>query len=356
MFSLSVVVPNYNRSALLLRSLASVIRQASGTNDIIVIDDGSSENLLGVYRLLEGFGVRVIRVPERRGGSHARNVGVEAATGTHVAFLNSDDVWLPGWFARLAAQAPTLEQEALLTGAMLYQWGEITRFEQPAWPPGQSPVDFIYRDGGRLQTSMLTLPREIAQAHPFRETLRVNQDSDFALRLHASGVGFRLDPEPGVIKDKSDNGVRLSFDPAIVERSYDWFRSVSADWSPKARSGYYLYDRAWRLLATGRRREVFACLLRANLPPVSLGATARTAAGALLGPAGYERLRTRYRRQAPKPETVASHDPALAWFRELDEASRRVAAVISEPAPGADVQTMMQDLLRPQAGPAHGRT
>lgn len=314
-----------------------------------MIDDGSPDDLSGIYRLLEQVGVRIIRVPDRRGGSHARNVGVQSASGTHVSFLDSDDVWLPGRYTRLATMVPDLEDQALLAGVMLYQWGEIAHFVQPAWPAGRSPVDFIYRDGGRLQTSMLTLPTEVARAHPFREALRVNQDSDFALRLHASGVRFLLDREAGVIKDEFDNGDRLSLDPAIVERSYDWYRSVSGDWPATAKSGYYLRDRAWRLLAAGRRR-ILACLVRANLPPVSLGATARTGAEALLGRSGYERVRAAFRRLSPKPQTVAASDPALAWFQDLDDASRRLAAAAS----GPDLDPALLSLLRlPEGEPAH---
>lgn len=323
MIQVSVVIPNYNRSIPLARAVRSVLCQADGLVEVIVVDDGSEADLSRTYDLLSARGVRVLRVPRRRGGSHARNLAVREATGSHVSFLDSDDVWLPGRYERLRLATPTRNGRALVCGVMLYEWGEVTDFAQPEWPDGLSPVDFIYRDGGRLQTSMLTIPTEVARAHPFREELRVNQDSDFAMRLHASGIRFRLDPVPGVIKDESDADGRLSHDTALVDLSYAWFKSVSADWPPAARSGYHIRDRAWRLAAAGRRLEALGSVLRGNLPPVSPGSSARIAAEALLGHAGYARTRARFRGLFPKPRAVAGDASALAWFLDLDAGARR---------------------------------
>lgn len=327
-FRLSVVIPNRNRSAVLHRAVLSVLRQARGGEvEVIVVDDASTVDLARNYHRLARQGVRIVRLETRRGGSHARNAGVDAATGTHVAFLDSDDLWLPGRLERIAAHADRLEGRALLSGVMIHQWDEIATFDQPSWPEGGSPADFVYRDGGRLQTSMLALPIEIARAHRFREDLRVNQDSDYALRLHDAGVGFVLDPVPGVIKDESDGADRLSLDPATADLSLAWFRSVSGTWSPAAVRGYHLRDRVWRLANSGRRAEALAALGRANLPPLAPLGSLRIAAEVLLGRAAYARARRAFRARVPKARTVHSEHPALRWFRELDAEARREAGV-----------------------------
>jgi glycosyltransferase involved in cell wall biosynthesis len=331
---ISVLIPNYNRMATLIRAVLSVLRQADGQVEVIVVDDGSEADLSRTYHMLEAAGTRVLRLPARRGGSVARNTAVEAATGDHVSFLDSDDVWLPGHYARLRAVALEFADRARLSGVMVYQWGEVVGFDQPAWPDGMSPVDFVYRDGGRLQTSMLTLPLSVARAHPFREDLRVNQDSDFAMRLHASGVRFHLDPVPGVIKDDSDSDDRLSREKTNVDLSYAWFKAVSGDWSAVARSGYYIRDRAWRLVGAGRRVEALGCVLRGNLPPVAPAISARIAGEAILGHGGYARVRNAFRGLFPKPQAVVGENPALVWLQDLDAEARRL---VREPAPAGSV-------------------
>ena len=91
---LSVVVPAHNRAWCLAEALDSVLAQDVAGVELIVVDDGSTD---GTPQLLAGYGdaLRVLR-QENRGVSAARNAGIAAAQGELLAFLDSDDVWLPG--------------------------------------------------------------------------------------------------------------------------------------------------------------------------------------------------------------------------------------------------------------------
>jgi len=88
---ISVVIPVYNRASLLHASLASVAAQESPPSEIIVVDDGSSEDIAGIA---SEFGARVIR-QDNAGVSAARNAGIMAAEFPWIAFLDSDDLWQP---------------------------------------------------------------------------------------------------------------------------------------------------------------------------------------------------------------------------------------------------------------------
>src|SRR5579862_985338 len=89
----SVVIPTYNRADLLREALASVDRQECREFELIVVDDGSTEDLSSVAAEYQGR-AKFLR-QENAGPSAARNYGVRAANGEYVAFLDSDDLWLP---------------------------------------------------------------------------------------------------------------------------------------------------------------------------------------------------------------------------------------------------------------------
>jgi glycosyltransferase involved in cell wall biosynthesis len=94
----TVVIPAYERAALLPRALASVAAQTRSPAEVIVVDDGSRDDSAAVA---ERLGARVIRHERNQGVSAARNTALEAATGEWVAFLDTDDEWLPNHLDRL---------------------------------------------------------------------------------------------------------------------------------------------------------------------------------------------------------------------------------------------------------------
>jgi len=91
----SAIIPTYNRVQSLIRAVASVVAQSWLNLEIIVVDDGSTDNSAGL--LYEQFGSRIklLRLPRNRGVSYARNRGFELSRGSFVAFLDSDDFWQP---------------------------------------------------------------------------------------------------------------------------------------------------------------------------------------------------------------------------------------------------------------------
>lgn len=90
----SVVVPTYNRAYCIWKAIDSVRRQTHGNWEIIVVDDGSTDDTESVIRSRYGTDPRIRYIYQpNRGVSAARNTGICAATGDYVAFLDSDDMW-----------------------------------------------------------------------------------------------------------------------------------------------------------------------------------------------------------------------------------------------------------------------
>lgn len=102
----SVIIPNFNNGALLARAIESVLAQTWPALEIIVIDDGSTDNSRAVA---EGFGDRITYVYQQNAGvSAARNAGARLAGGDWLAFLDADDTFMPN---RLEAHAHWLRRD-----------------------------------------------------------------------------------------------------------------------------------------------------------------------------------------------------------------------------------------------------
>jgi GT2 family glycosyltransferase len=100
----SVVVPTFNRSGLLCRAVESALRQTYANMEVVVVDDGSTDDTPAVVKDRYGTDSRVKYLRVNNGGvSRARNIGIANSTGDFVGFLDSDDYWLP-WKTELQLQ------------------------------------------------------------------------------------------------------------------------------------------------------------------------------------------------------------------------------------------------------------
>jgi glycosyltransferase involved in cell wall biosynthesis len=109
---ISVVIPTYNRAHIIGRALASVLSQSYPASEVIVVDDGSTDNTAEV---IGQFGGKVRLVHQNHGGpSRARNLGVAEAASPWIAFLDSDDAWYTGHLSALAGALTATQGQAAL--------------------------------------------------------------------------------------------------------------------------------------------------------------------------------------------------------------------------------------------------
>lgn len=95
---LSVVIPCFNCSSTIERAIASILNQSVLPNQIIAINDCSSDNtehLLSMIDIPDGIDYKIINLNENAGPAHARNIGIDKANNNLIAFLDSDDTWHP---------------------------------------------------------------------------------------------------------------------------------------------------------------------------------------------------------------------------------------------------------------------
>ena len=129
---LSVVIPTWNRAQLVCDAVNSAFEQVSV--EVIVVDDASTDETASVLERAFGSRIRLLRLDRRRGPGGARNAGARLARGEFVAFLDSDDVWLPGKLdAELELLARFVDADVVVSDSQCFFEGEpdgSSRFAQ----------------------------------------------------------------------------------------------------------------------------------------------------------------------------------------------------------------------------------
>jgi glycosyltransferase involved in cell wall biosynthesis len=199
----SVIIPTYNRAKTIERAVNSVLAQTWKEIEVIVVDDGSTDETNEVLKRY-GDKLRVIR-QQNGGASAARNTGIKAATGEIISFLDSDDAWLPPKTERQANLLQRTESSGVVccvcNARMLFSSGAVTSFQVAGLHPEQaegvwSNPAHILVDRFLLFNQVAAIRREaLDHSGYFREDLRIMEDYDLALRLSLMGPwAFIADP------------------------------------------------------------------------------------------------------------------------------------------------------------------
>lgn len=157
MAKLSVIIPTYNRSALVVTAVESVLAQKSNHDiEVIVIDDGSKDDTRAA---LSPFSERVRYTYQANAGMNAaRNAGIRQATGTYIAFLDSDDAWLP-FKADLQIDVMEKTPEVGFAFSDFFLWRGDTRTPKglQTWmTPGLSIEQFASRQRSSADLGLIT--------------------------------------------------------------------------------------------------------------------------------------------------------------------------------------------------------
>lgn len=236
----SVIIPVYNRADMLGSALASVLAQSEQDFEIVVADDGSKDDPKAVIDRIADPRIRIVR-QENKGGGAARNLGIDYANGRFIAFLDSDDVFLPG---HLATMRRLLENTTNTAGyaRMIVDRGDGKQILKPPRPirPGEDMAAYLLCDRGFVPTITTVVPAGLAQQVRCHENLREAEDTDFAVRLALAGCRFVMADAPGAVwKDHFDPNRQSA--GRSTARMEQWLQSVRPQISRKG----YLGGMGW---------------------------------------------------------------------------------------------------------------
>ena len=201
---ISVVIPVYARQDSAVRAVRSALSQRGPWIEIIVVDDGSPEPFHLPPDLEADVRIRIVRHAVNQGASAARNSGIAAARGNWVAFLDSDDIWLPG---KLDGQVAFVDDDQArnpnpmtfyCTGFRLVSTltGIVTdRLPCDAKDPRDLASGCWYSPGSTALVSKAALE----QIGGLDSELKRLEDLDWALRLSLAGGQLRVAPVIGAV-------------------------------------------------------------------------------------------------------------------------------------------------------------
>lgn len=184
----SVVLPTHNRAKLLQRAVNSVLNQQFGDFELIIVDDGSSDETESYLASLTDPRIRILRHETPRGASAARNTGIQAAASEWITFLDDDDEYWPIFLER----HHTLIQQHPNTG---WRWSGIRRHiwhkdghvecKDQTWLGADNHKRYLTQ----LAASYGLVARKslLEQAKGFDESMPVAEDLDLFFRLEAAG-------------------------------------------------------------------------------------------------------------------------------------------------------------------------
>lgn len=178
---ISVVIPTFNRRRTVHSAIQSVLNQTLSVFEVIVVDDGSTDGTVDSVRMLNNSRLHVVAMPIRSGANIARNKGVSVATGSHIAFLDSDDLFDP---SKLELQLKSMQTSNARFSTCAFR---TTTGKTYKTRPANSLR--LLRQNCLGGTSGLIAERSLLLLEPFAVGLPAVQDWELFLRLDSIATG-----------------------------------------------------------------------------------------------------------------------------------------------------------------------
>lgn len=247
---LTVVTPSYNQVNYLERTILSVLNQGYPNLEYFVIDGGSTDGTVDIIRKYEKYLTGWVSEKDR-GQTDAINKGIRMATGDYVAYQNSDDIFAPGAFERVAECWQKRPQTDVFFGDMYHLDEEDNVLEEMRVPPFS--VECHIYEGMQVFNQALFIRRELLSQHGlFDESLRFTMDYEIVARLGVlPGIRFqRVDGFWGGFRKQPDAKSTLIADVGRAEH-----QQVKQKYQPMLRSS--LSESFWSRYARLRKLLYF---------------------------------------------------------------------------------------------------
>jgi glycosyltransferase involved in cell wall biosynthesis len=265
----SVVIPTWNRPALVRRAVRSVLAQTFDALEVVVVVDGPGDQTPKALAEIGDSRIRVVVLPAKGGAPNARNSGVNEARGHWTALLDDDDEWLPNKLeVQLALAKGAQAERPIVASRLLNRTPRAESIMPRRLPEAGEPLSeyltvrrgLFYGDGF-IQTSTIMAPTELFRQVPFSVGLRRQQELDWTLRaVRQDGVELIVAGEPLVIWHQDEDRERISL-ANPWEAQLEWLRANQELFTPRAYAAFTMSVLS-SMAAPTRSFAVFRDLLR----------------------------------------------------------------------------------------------
>lgn len=179
----SIVIPVYNRADIITKTIYNIFEQTYENYELIVVDDGSTDNIDEVMASIKNDRLRYIKSGRNMGACHARNLGVKHARGEFIAFQDSDDIWYPEKIAhQMACLMKTNADICLCRMLMRYEDGSCREFHTQGFSTKDITLENELRSNF-ISTQLILGKKSCFENTRFDETFPRYQDWDLGIRL-----------------------------------------------------------------------------------------------------------------------------------------------------------------------------
>lgn len=235
----SVILPTYNRASILNNSIEAVLKQTYHKLELIIIDDGSTDETKEMIAKVADPRVHYLRIGENKGVANARNEGISSSHGEVLAFADSDDIWLPGKLdsqVEIFTKFPHLE----LLFADYLNINHITNIRDYGFRQNSKGLkllktvlltencheiitgapEALLRSNFIATPTVLIRSSVITKIGNFNATLMGGSDFEFWWRASVSGIQFAYQTIPWIERNKIDDSItatNISFSPRLLQ-------------------------------------------------------------------------------------------------------------------------------------------
>jgi glycosyltransferase involved in cell wall biosynthesis len=197
---ISVIIPTYNRAGCIERAINSVLAQSYTNLEVIVVDDGSTDDTERVVSLLPDERVRYVKQDANRGAAAARNAGVKCAEGELIAFQDSDDYWYPDKLEKQMDYWEKHPEYGMIYGTYIRRLENgYVSFAVPGECERETLegniFEYLILDNSIGAPTMLLKKEAFIEVGGFDETMSCLEDWDFAVKFALKySIGFVEEP------------------------------------------------------------------------------------------------------------------------------------------------------------------